>query len=53
MQDGPHLDALCGQAPLIVMQLRQYAVAAFDGRGGALKGFDPVGRPCLPFRQCF
>ena len=33
------------------MQLRQQAVAPFHSRGGALQGFDPVGRPCLPFRQ--
>ncbi|HZM23202.1 MAG TPA: hypothetical protein VFC02_15745, partial [Anaerolineales bacterium] len=51
MQDRPHLGASCGQAPLIVRQLRQYAVASFDGRRGALKGFDSVGRPCLPRRE--
>jgi hypothetical protein len=51
MQDAPHLIALFGQAPLIVMHLRQKAVASFDGRRGALKGFDSVGRPCVPFRK--
>ena len=33
------------------MELRQNTVAAFDSRGGTLKGFDPVGRPCLPLRK--
>jgi hypothetical protein len=51
MQDRPHLVPLLGEAPLIVMHLRQQAVAAFNRRGGALKGFDPVGRPCLPLRK--
>jgi hypothetical protein len=31
MQDGPHLVALLGQSALIVMHLRQIAVAAFNG----------------------
>ena len=35
----------------MVMQLRQKAVAAFDGRRGTLQGFDSLGCPCLPLRQ--
>ena len=33
------------------MHLRQNAVAAFNRRGGALKNFDPGGRPRLPLRK--
>jgi hypothetical protein len=51
MQDGPHLGALLGQATMIVMHLRQITMASFDGRRGALKGLDPVGRPRCPRRQ--
>ena len=36
---------------MIVMHVRQRTVASFDGRRGALKGFDPVGRPRGPRRQ--
>ena len=36
---------------MIVMPVRQRTVASFDGRRGALKGFDPVGRPRGPRRQ--
>ena len=48
LQDRPPLGTLCGQAPLIVMQLRARAVTACNGRGGTLQGFAPVGCPCLP-----
>src|SRR5215471_4488661 len=51
MQDSPHLVALLGQSTMIVMHLRQITVAPFDGRRGALKGFDPVGRPRCPLCQ--
>ena len=51
MQDGPHLVAPLGQSTMIVVHLRQKAVASFDGRRGALKGVDPVGRPCVPIRK--
>jgi hypothetical protein len=33
------------------MHLRQNAVAAFNGRGGALKNFDSVSRPRLPLHK--
>jgi hypothetical protein len=33
---------------MIVMHVSQITVTAFDGRGGALKGFYPLGRPYLP-----
>jgi hypothetical protein len=36
---------------MIVMHLRQKAVASFDRRRGALKGFDPVERPGVPLLQ--
>lgn len=51
MQDGPHLVALLGQTTMIVMHVRQIPIASFDGRRGALKGFDPVGCPRDPRRQ--
>ena len=30
------------------MELRQSAIAAFDGRRGPLKGLGMLSRPCLP-----
>jgi hypothetical protein len=33
---------------MIVLHVSQITVTAFDGRGGALKGFDPLGRPHWP-----
>jgi hypothetical protein len=33
---------------MMVRHLSQITVTAFDGRGGALKGFDPLGRPHVP-----
>ena len=51
MQDSPHFLPLLGQPPLIVMELRQSAVAPFDRRGGALKGVDLLPGPRLPVLQ--
>jgi hypothetical protein len=50
-QDGPHLVALLGQASMMVMHLRQKAVASFDRRRGALQGFDSVACPGVPLLQ--
>jgi hypothetical protein len=51
MQHRPHLIATLGQAPMVVMHLRQRAVAPFDCRGGALKRLGLLSRPPLPLRQ--
>jgi hypothetical protein len=48
---GPHLIALLGQSPMIVLHLGQIAVAPFDRRRSTLKDIDPLGRPCLPIRK--
>ena len=36
---------------MIVMHLREIAVATFDGRGGPLKGLGTLRRPRLPIRK--
>src|SRR6266567_2101388 len=48
MQHRPYLVAALGQAPMIVMHLRQVAVAPFDRRRGTLKDLGLTGRPRLP-----
>ena len=39
---------MLGQTPMVVMHLRQRAVATFDGRGGPLKRLGLLSRPHFP-----
>jgi hypothetical protein len=48
MQHRPDLVALLRQSPLVMMPLREIAIAALDGGRGPLKGAHPPGGPCLP-----
>ena len=48
LQDRPYFVSPLGQATVIVLHLRQRAVASFDGRRGALKGSHALAGPCLP-----
>ena len=48
MQGCPDLVPLLGQSTMMVMHVRQIPVATFHGRGGALKGLHPLGRPYVP-----
>ena len=48
MQHRPDLGAALGQPPLMVMELRQSAVAAFYRRGGALTGVYLLRGPIVP-----
>src|SRR5215470_6281528 len=50
MQDSPNFVSPLGQATMIVMPLRQIAIAPFDSRRGTLKSVDSVGRPLPPSR---
>ena len=51
MHHRPYLVSLLWHSPLIVMQLRQSAIAPFHGRGGPLKGLRPLQGPRLPICQ--
>ena len=48
MQHRPDLIAVLGHASLLVMHLRQGAVAPFDRRRSPWKGLGVLCRPCLP-----
>ena len=51
VQHRPHLVAVLGQTSMIMMHLRQIAIAAFNRRGGPLKGMGMLGRPRCPVCQ--
>src|SRR5215470_7984099 len=51
MQHRPHLVATRGQAAMVVLHLRQIAVAPFNRRGSPLERPGVLSRPRLPARQ--
>jgi hypothetical protein len=48
LQGCPALVSLRGPSTMMVRPVRERTVATFDGRGGALQGLHPLGRPHVP-----
>ncbi len=47
----PHLGALWWQSAMVVMHVRERAIAAFNGGRSALKGTHALASPCLPLLE--